>query len=144
MSYARYSTTDRWRWVDGCVHEHVSVFKFVELENANSFTVGPRREDSDGQMLQVEYYTDLLSECENHADDHLRLTRKRKIRIKFSWLQKTRRVGEPDDMRHFFLIYMIIDKVIRGERRGMFTITWFQNIDMRIMICVIWILIYSK
>ncbi|KAH8158039.1 hypothetical protein CIB48_g10213 [Xylaria polymorpha] len=22
MSYARYSTTDRWRWVDGCVHEH--------------------------------------------------------------------------------------------------------------------------
>lgn len=24
MSYARYSTTDRWRWVDGCVHEHVS------------------------------------------------------------------------------------------------------------------------
>ena len=23
MSYARYSTTDRWRWVDGCVHEHV-------------------------------------------------------------------------------------------------------------------------
>jgi hypothetical protein len=25
MSYARYSTTDRWRWVDGCVHEHVSL-----------------------------------------------------------------------------------------------------------------------
>ena len=24
MSYARYSTVDRWRWVDGCVHEHVS------------------------------------------------------------------------------------------------------------------------
>ncbi|KAI1426145.1 hypothetical protein F5Y12DRAFT_744172 [Xylaria sp. FL1777] len=24
MSYARYSTTDRWRWVGGCVHEHVS------------------------------------------------------------------------------------------------------------------------
>jgi hypothetical protein len=24
MSYARYSTTDRWKWVDGCVHEHVS------------------------------------------------------------------------------------------------------------------------
>jgi len=23
MSYAQYSTTDRWRWVDGCVHEHV-------------------------------------------------------------------------------------------------------------------------
>ncbi|KAI1410559.1 hypothetical protein F5Y13DRAFT_192132 [Hypoxylon sp. FL1857] len=22
MSYARYSTTDRWRWVGGCVHEH--------------------------------------------------------------------------------------------------------------------------
>ncbi|KAK4232946.1 hypothetical protein C8A03DRAFT_19880 [Achaetomium macrosporum] len=22
MSYARYSVTDRWRWVDGCVHEH--------------------------------------------------------------------------------------------------------------------------
>ncbi|KAF2647370.1 hypothetical protein K491DRAFT_672161 [Lophiostoma macrostomum CBS 122681] len=22
MSYARYSTVDRWRWVDGCVHEH--------------------------------------------------------------------------------------------------------------------------
>ncbi|XXH02750.1 hypothetical protein Hte_009135 [Hypoxylon texense] len=22
MSYARYSTTDRWRWLDGCVHEH--------------------------------------------------------------------------------------------------------------------------
>ncbi|KAK0624850.1 hypothetical protein B0T17DRAFT_617012 [Bombardia bombarda] len=22
MSYAQYSTTDRWRWVDGCVHEH--------------------------------------------------------------------------------------------------------------------------
>ncbi|CAG8960273.1 hypothetical protein HYFRA_00012793 [Hymenoscyphus fraxineus] len=22
MSYAKYSTTDRWRWVDGCVHEH--------------------------------------------------------------------------------------------------------------------------
>jgi hypothetical protein len=25
MSYAKYSTTDRWRWVGGCVHEHVSV-----------------------------------------------------------------------------------------------------------------------
>ncbi len=24
MSYAQYSTVDRWRWVDGCVHEHVS------------------------------------------------------------------------------------------------------------------------
>jgi len=24
MSYAKYSTTDRWKWVDGCVHEHVS------------------------------------------------------------------------------------------------------------------------
>lgn len=23
MSYAQYSTTDRWRWLDGCVHEHV-------------------------------------------------------------------------------------------------------------------------
>ncbi|KAH9221816.1 hypothetical protein DL95DRAFT_455173 [Leptodontidium sp. 2 PMI_412] len=22
MSYAQYSTTDRWRWVGGCVHEH--------------------------------------------------------------------------------------------------------------------------
>ncbi|KAI1499759.1 hypothetical protein F5X99DRAFT_388892 [Biscogniauxia marginata] len=22
MSYAQYSTTDRWLWVDGCVHEH--------------------------------------------------------------------------------------------------------------------------
>ncbi|KAK8029329.1 hypothetical protein PG991_006385 [Apiospora marii] len=22
MSYARYSTVDRWRWVGGCVHEH--------------------------------------------------------------------------------------------------------------------------
>ncbi|KAL2123333.1 hypothetical protein VTJ04DRAFT_3788 [Mycothermus thermophilus] len=22
MSYAQYSTVDRWRWVDGCVHEH--------------------------------------------------------------------------------------------------------------------------
>ncbi|CZR61579.1 uncharacterized protein PAC_11476 [Phialocephala subalpina] len=22
MSYAQYSTIDRWRWVDGCVHEH--------------------------------------------------------------------------------------------------------------------------
>ncbi|SPO06240.1 uncharacterized protein DNG_08929 [Cephalotrichum gorgonifer] len=22
MSYARYSTTDRWHWVDGCIHEH--------------------------------------------------------------------------------------------------------------------------
>ncbi|KAK3680977.1 hypothetical protein B0T22DRAFT_415342 [Podospora appendiculata] len=22
MSYAKYSTTDRWLWVDGCVHEH--------------------------------------------------------------------------------------------------------------------------
>ncbi|KAI0017581.1 hypothetical protein F4780DRAFT_782212 [Xylariomycetidae sp. FL0641] len=22
MSYAQYATTDRWRWVDGCVHEH--------------------------------------------------------------------------------------------------------------------------
>ncbi|CAI4213466.1 unnamed protein product [Parascedosporium putredinis] len=22
MSYARYATIDRWRWVDGCVHEH--------------------------------------------------------------------------------------------------------------------------
>ncbi|KAI3336991.1 hypothetical protein HD806DRAFT_542727 [Xylariaceae sp. AK1471] len=22
MSYARYSTIDRWRWVGGCVHEH--------------------------------------------------------------------------------------------------------------------------
>ncbi|KAH6668739.1 hypothetical protein B0J14DRAFT_674211 [Halenospora varia] len=22
MSYAQYSTTDRWKWVDGCVHEH--------------------------------------------------------------------------------------------------------------------------
>lgn len=22
MSYARYSTIDRWHWVDGCVHEH--------------------------------------------------------------------------------------------------------------------------
>ncbi|KAB5523999.1 hypothetical protein GE09DRAFT_1065435 [Coniochaeta sp. 2T2.1] len=22
MSWARYSTTDRWKWVDGCVHEH--------------------------------------------------------------------------------------------------------------------------
>ncbi|KAI4863467.1 hypothetical protein F4820DRAFT_372440 [Hypoxylon rubiginosum] len=22
MSYARYSTIDRWKWVDGCVHEH--------------------------------------------------------------------------------------------------------------------------
>ncbi|KAK5627836.1 hypothetical protein RRF57_003551 [Xylaria bambusicola] len=25
MSYARYSTTDRWRWVGGCVHEHWDV-----------------------------------------------------------------------------------------------------------------------
>lgn len=24
MSYAQYSTVDRWRWVGGCVHEHVS------------------------------------------------------------------------------------------------------------------------
>ncbi|KAE9372819.1 hypothetical protein N431DRAFT_505125 [Stipitochalara longipes BDJ] len=22
MSYAQYSTTDRWRWLDGCIHEH--------------------------------------------------------------------------------------------------------------------------
>ncbi|KAI0153466.1 hypothetical protein BJ166DRAFT_532842 [Pestalotiopsis sp. NC0098] len=22
MSYAKYSTTDRWLWLDGCVHEH--------------------------------------------------------------------------------------------------------------------------
>ncbi|TPX17528.1 uncharacterized protein E0L32_003171 [Thyridium curvatum] len=22
MSYAQYGVTDRWRWVDGCVHEH--------------------------------------------------------------------------------------------------------------------------
>lgn len=22
MSYAKYSTVDRWKWVDGCVHEH--------------------------------------------------------------------------------------------------------------------------
>ncbi|POS68754.1 hypothetical protein DHEL01_v212852 [Diaporthe helianthi] len=28
MSYARYSTTDRWRWVDGCVHEH-ALPKFI-------------------------------------------------------------------------------------------------------------------
>lgn len=28
MSYAQYSTTDRWRWVDGCVHEHVSCLDF--------------------------------------------------------------------------------------------------------------------
>ncbi|OAA66458.1 hypothetical protein SPI_01034 [Niveomyces insectorum RCEF 264] len=25
MSYAQYSTVDRWRWLDGCVHEHWDV-----------------------------------------------------------------------------------------------------------------------
>lgn len=25
MSWAKYSTVDRWAWVDGCVHEHVRI-----------------------------------------------------------------------------------------------------------------------
>jgi len=36
MSYAQYSTTDRWRWVDGCVHEHVSNLIHEDLHYADS------------------------------------------------------------------------------------------------------------
>ena len=61
MSYARYSTTDRWRWVDGCVHEHVSVANRVGEMDANCLLVGPRREDSDRKVLQVEHYAHQLS-----------------------------------------------------------------------------------
>lgn len=35
MSYARYSTTDRWRWVDGCVHEHVGISIRIYFDSAD-------------------------------------------------------------------------------------------------------------
>lgn len=37
MSYARYSTTDRWKWVDGCVHEHVSNIELSLMHCAYHF-----------------------------------------------------------------------------------------------------------
>lgn len=61
MSYAQYSTTDRWRWVDGCVHEHVGVTTSYRRDDTNACVVGLRREDSERQMLQVEYYKYWLS-----------------------------------------------------------------------------------
>jgi hypothetical protein len=56
MSYAKYSTTDRWRWVGGCVHEHVSVVSLFKPYGINGPSVGLEREDSNGQVLQVEYH----------------------------------------------------------------------------------------
>ncbi|KAK9413731.1 putative Carbon-nitrogen hydrolase [Seiridium unicorne] len=35
MSYAQYSTTDRWLWVDGCVHEHNFVVATVRQPPVN-------------------------------------------------------------------------------------------------------------
>ncbi|KAI8952819.1 hypothetical protein F4801DRAFT_189283 [Xylaria longipes] len=57
MSYARYSTTDRWRWVDGCVHEHVctSTYKLPGRIMLIFCLVGPGRNYSNRQVLQTEY-----------------------------------------------------------------------------------------
>jgi hypothetical protein len=57
MSYARYSTVDRWRWVGGCVHEHVSSSCRLGKSGFLTVAVGHGRKDSVcGQMLQAEYY----------------------------------------------------------------------------------------
>lgn len=31
MSWAKYSTVDRWAWVDGCVHEHVRIARVCSV-----------------------------------------------------------------------------------------------------------------
>jgi hypothetical protein len=57
MSYARYSTTDRWRWVGGCVHEHVSSCCSLGKSGVLTVTVGHGRKNSvRGQMLQAQHY----------------------------------------------------------------------------------------
>lgn len=70
MSYASYGVVDRWRWVDGCVHEHVCLppdnisFSFRACISSHMLTsslsiVGPRREASaGGQVLQAGYEQD--------------------------------------------------------------------------------------
>jgi hypothetical protein len=42
MSYAQYSTTDRWKWVGGCVHEHVGTDYGFEFRYADTFLSGTK------------------------------------------------------------------------------------------------------
>ncbi|KAL2262172.1 hypothetical protein VTK26DRAFT_2246 [Humicola hyalothermophila] len=39
MSYAQYSTVDRWRWVDGCVHEHWDQGETIPWDNCYQLEV---------------------------------------------------------------------------------------------------------
>lgn len=59
MSYAQYSTTDRWRWVDGCVHEHVRILNDMARIMLSTLLVGSKRIHSEEQVLQSEHHHDL-------------------------------------------------------------------------------------